>query len=286
MERYRVWCLAAVVVVLVVVAGGASAVGYSAYVRVVQLSPNALSVDVKLLSTLESATLVVPADWQDMHYLAVSPWIEVVPDEYQLLVTVDDIVLTKRLTLNPDMFYTVDLSGLTIPDELSELAATGLDRSFWQTLLEFVVGQDPTHVMLFQPRVFMDDFTFVHDGEIRVRLVHAAPGLEPVDLAVKGERGSVIHDVLYGQASPYAELRLGEPLEVRLAGSRVAIDSEELVQTVMQPGFVHTIFIAGSPAHVSAHNLSILVLADPCQPRVDIEDSYSGREEAVADQTH
>ncbi len=262
----------------------AEAVGYAAYVRVVQLSPNALDVDVELQPLAAEFPPVAAPEWQNMRYLAASPWVEVVPDAYQLVVNVDGIPLTKTVNLSSDAYYTIDLSGLVIPEELSQLAEVGLDKSVWQWLRELVAGQDPTHVMLFQPRTFRDNLSFVYDGEVRLRLVHAAPGIEPLDLAVVGESGSLIHSIAYGQASDYREYRLNGPLEVRLAGSRVAIDHEELAHMVLRSGHVYTIFVAGTPTHVDAPNLAVLLLDDACLPRIDANDYYSVPQEMTNDE--
>ena len=94
-------------------------------------------------------------------------------------------------------------------------------------------------------RVYRDNLTPPGAGKAKVRILHAAPEIGPVDGAVKN--GQVLFPKLvFPNASPYAEVTAGTyDLEARKAGSK---DTILQAAVPLEPGSIYTIAAIGGGA--------------------------------------
>lgn len=232
----------------------------SAWLRVLNLSPNVGEVDFSLVSTdADAGTVTMPEFMRAVEYEGHGTYVELPPGEYRLNLTgnaEDD----QTFTVNEGRFYTLIVLGLELPPEAADEAAQG---GFMNWLGGLFGGDDGTDAYSVDIMLLEDDlYQTSLDNESMIRLVNAAPGTEPVTLAVVGESGTLTGNAAYGNATGYNRVNAAEftgPLELRLGGSRaVTIPLEEVS---FSPGTVNTVFLVGTP--VEAAPLRAVVLSSP-----------------------
>jgi hypothetical protein len=217
-----------------------------AMVRVIHASPNA---EIERVGLTDTAAATAFHEFTDLEYLEVTDYVPVFAGSYDVVVElaqVDDvhaahIVETQTLGTVTGSYYTIVLMGLVLPRE-----AVGTDDGFiaWLEGLFTAERQDLT---LF-PMV-LDDLTHIAlaPTEAEIRLVHAAPGTDTVDLVqVRAGEVDVLHTEAYGNASGHTNIFPAEgDFQIRIAGSdAVAVDLAELD---VSPGMIHTVILTGTP---------------------------------------
>ena len=258
-----------------------------AMVRFVHLSPNAEAADVMLMRTNTESVLMTPAGLKAMVFGSTTEYVRVPSGEYAVMLAVGDAravgdvagpaepsavpevegspldpaapALSETLTFRADRHYTVAILGLVLP---RDARGTEVESGFFAWLSALFSGGDPADrdALALRYEVLQDDPEATIDPDVaRVRVVHAAPGTTSVDVAVVGERGTLVRDLKFGEASRTVTLRADETaLEVRPTGSRaVALD---LADVELALGGTHTVFIAGTP--IEKMPLQVVVLSD------------------------
>jgi hypothetical protein len=208
--RHRLFTLTAALGVagaaLVGPAGAASAATGDAMVRVAHLSPDAPSVDVYVngAKTLSGVS-----------YKTVSKYLSVPPGQYRFEVRPAGADAASKAV--------VDASDTLAAGKAVTVAAVGA--------LANIKGQ-----------VYNDDISAPASGKAKVRVVHAAPEVPAVDVAVAGGP-TLFSGATFPQATPYAEVAGGSyNLEVRAAGTQNAL----LKGTqAVQAGSVYTVAAIG-----------------------------------------
>ena len=244
-------------------------------VRVVNLSPNAHKVDLHLYPTHEGdGEQFTHEQWQNLEYLDVSDYHDIFPGSYAITVTVDAVTLTKDTRFQAGNYYTIDLSGLVIPEALEELAEKGLGAGFLGWLHDIVLGENREEAVLFQPRVLHDNPSPVTPNSLRVRLVHAAPGVEDVNLVYVGTGKKVCGPISYGHHSDHEYLYPKDGLEVSFSSTGVILPNAAPHPLPLTNGSAHTVFVVGTPVDISAPALDFLILTNPVFDSVDLESLY------------
>jgi hypothetical protein len=216
-------------------------------VRFVHASPNAEVARIVLTDTIGTAGF---HEIMDLEYLEVTEYVPVLAGSYEITVElaadaegqVPHIVEPATINTVDGTFHTVVLTGLVLPTE-----AVGRDDGFF-AWLEGLFTDERQDLTLFP--LVLDDLTQVAiaQNETEVRLVHAAPGTDTVDLVLvrPGVSEDVLHTEAYGNASGHTRIFPAEGhLEIRVAGSTaVLVDLAELDVT---PGLIHTVILTGTP---------------------------------------
>lgn len=228
-------------------------------VRVIHLSPNAPKVDISLTSTQEGGETVAPEGLSGLSYESGTDYLSVPPGEYTVTATSEgDTVLEQEAALSPGISYTVALVGLVLPEEGAEPAEEGGFIGFIQNLFS---GDRERDSLALQLLVIQDNLdTPLVEGESLVRLIHAAPGTDAVDLTVAGEgdeRDTLLDSVEFASISNYAPLPagVGDPA-VALAGSDAA--SLEVSGVAFEPDTVTTLFVTGTSLEQAPLNIVTL----------------------------
>ncbi len=235
---------------------------FNTWVRVIHLSPNADELTVALDPASEHIDIQEFDEWADMNYQEYSDFVEAIAGDQSIVLRVEDLELEEDYNFAEGQYYTIALTGLFSPEELEEMAER--DDGVFAWLWETIFGEDPAEAYLLQSRVYEDDLTEVPEGEARVRLVHAAPGTEAVDLAFSDEDDALVEEVSFGEDSGYVETELTDDMEIRIAGTKIPL-KEELVGLGIEEDHVHTIFLTGAPAGVDEPGIEVIVVAD--EPR-------------------
>lgn len=166
--------------------------------------------------------------------------------------------LEQTVTFSFGGHYTVAILGLVLPDDVEEPESGG---GFFDWVRGLFGGDDPADDALgLRLEVIEDDpFAWIEADRARFRVVHAAPGTANLDVAVAGERGTLVRDLDFGDVSRNVDLDAADTnLEIRPTGSRaLALDFSEVDLGL---GMVHTIFITGTPIEVVP--LDAVVLSD------------------------
>lgn len=232
----------------------------SAWVRVLNLSPNIGDVDFNLVSTnAEGGTVTTPEFMRAVEYEGHGTYVELPAGEYRMNLTgnADD---DETFTVNSGRFYTLVVLGLEVPPE----AADDSDEGGFMNWLGGLFGGDDgsdaydVDILLLEDNLYQTNL----QNESMIRIVNAAPGTEAVTMAVVGESGTLTGNAAYGDATGYNRINASEftgPVELRIGGSRAAtIPLDEVDFTT---GTVNTIFLVGTP--VEAAPLRALVLSTP-----------------------
>ena len=219
---------------------------HQAMVRVVHASPNA---------ELEQATLtlvgddVAQHDFGDVAYMEMTDYVPVLGGDYTLTIDLAahggraamEVELPQTLSVARGRYYTVALVGLVMPEEAEES-----DDGFLAWLQElFTADRDDLALRA----VLLDDITTlaVMPGEAEVRILHAAPGTDSVDLVFAHEEGAdVLASVAYADVSGYTSI---EPdagtLQIRAAGSDLVM--VDLAEFDVAQNMIHTVVVTGTP---------------------------------------
>jgi uncharacterized surface protein with fasciclin (FAS1) repeats len=217
-----------------------------AMVRVAHFSPNAPEVSIELRSD-DAETIVTADELAALSYLDTTEFLSVTPGSYTVTVVADgQIVLEENVSFAGNNHYTVAAIGLVLPDNVMEEDEN--EGGFFEWLGSLFTGDDPADrdELGLRLEVYNDDlFVALEPGETRIRAVHAAPGTAPIDIAVQGERGSIIGNLGFGAASNYHNIdEAVGALEVRIAGSRALV--LDLADVELIDGQVNTMFIVGT----------------------------------------
>lgn len=220
----------------------------TAMIRLIDLSPNAASISLRLEGTREGGAVVSTDQMSNLAYQDVTEYMEVPAGEYTATLSAEGSAdLEQTVTFGAQNAYTVAVIGLVLPGEDVTAEDQGGDFFTW---LEGLFGGDTERrdALALQLVVVQDDLNrVVREGQTVLRAVHASPGTDAIDIAFDGERGSVIGDLSYGETSRYREVDLSEGtgnLVVRIAGSQaVALDLDE---AQFEPNTINTIYLAGT----------------------------------------
>ena len=218
-----------------------------AWVRLAHFSPNAGDITVQLAPSDEEATFSGEG-FDQASYQSMTDYIEVPSGSYNVSTQVQDMTVEEEFNFGQGNHYTLAVVGLLPPPEAQTQAQEGEQDGggiggFFRNL--FGQGESGDALAL-QFQLYEDDVTGTAAvGESVMRIVHAAPGTERVDLAVTGEQGTLAN-VSFGDASRYVGVEGSlDNLEVRLSGSQAATIS--LSDANLQPGNVNTIYVVGTP---------------------------------------
>lgn len=220
----------------------------TAMIRVIDLSPNAASVGLRLEGTREGGAVISTDQMSSLAYKDMTDYMEVPAGEYTATLSAEgNADLDQTVTFGAQNAYTVAVIGLVLPGEDANAEDQGGDFFTW---LEGLFGGDTERrdALALRLVVVQDDLNrVVRDGQTVLRAVHASPGTENIDVAFDGERGSVIGDLSYGDVSRYHDVDLSQNagnLVVRIAGSQaVALDLDE---AQFEPNTVNTIYVTGT----------------------------------------
>src|SRR5690625_4210179 len=218
-----------------------------AWVRLAHFSPNAGDITVQLAPSDEEATFSGEG-FDQASYQSMTDYIEVPSGSYNVSTQVQDMTVEEEFNFGQGNHYTLAVVGLLPPPEAQTQAQEGEQDGggiggFFRNL--FGQGESGDALAL-QFQLYEDDVTGTAAvGESVMRIVHAAPGTERVDLAVTGEQDTLAN-VSFGDASRYVGVEGSlDNLEVRLSGSQAATIS--LSDANLQPGNVNTIYVVGTP---------------------------------------
>lgn len=224
-----------------------------AWVRLAHFSPNAPEITVNLEPTDEEAAgAFSPDQFPAIGYQNFTEYVEIPAGNYSVTAQGVEGTVEEEFSFARGSYYTLAAMGLVLPAEVQaeqqeaeEEDEGGGFVSFFQNL--FGNGDGDRDSLALQFQLLEDDLTRVpNEGETLVRVVHAAPGTEPVDLAVTGEQGALVNGVQFGNSSRYAAYEGAlEDLEVRLSGSRAATLNLDAVNLVS--GNLNTVFVVGTP---------------------------------------
>jgi hypothetical protein len=225
-----------------------------AWVRLAHFSPNANELTVELAPTSEDVAFTADP-FEPIAYQTFTEYMEVPAGNYAVTATGGEDVgtLEEEFSFARGNYYTLAAIGMVLPPEAqAETEEDGEEQeggfvAFFRNLFGNGDGDAARDRLALQFSLFQDDLTRApEEGESLVRLVHAAPGTEAVDLAVMGEQGTLIDGVAFGNASRYEgyEGSMSE-LEVRLAGSRAA--TLVLDQLSLESGNLNTVYLVGTP---------------------------------------
>ena len=217
-----------------------------AMLRIVHAAPNAEVERVVLIDAASGER----REFTDLRYLSATEYVPVFAGPYDLtvdLAPVDDahaahVVQTRTLDTVTGNFYTIVLMGLVLPPE-----AAAAEEGFLAWLEElFTAGrQDLT---LF-PMVLEDlNYIALSPIETEVRLIHAAPGTDDVDLVFVSPTAAdrVLRTAAYGTASAYTRVFPADgTLQIRMADTDVVV--VDLAEVDVRPNMIHSVILTGTP---------------------------------------
>lgn len=233
-----------------------------AKVRFLNAAPNA-EVDSVVLSTADDQPTEVEL-FSGVAYGEMSDYVEVAPGSFEVTVNLATVegeeaggveVPADTLDTSIGEYYTIVLMGVVRPDEDAQE-----DGGFF----DWVQGLFNTDDDRFALRAMViNDLTqyAIAEDETEVRIVHAAPGTDAVDLVVANSEGAnVIHSVGYGEVSGFDRLMPADgAMELRVAGSEAVI--LDLADQQLETGTSSTIYLLGTP--VEEVPLEIVVSQNP-----------------------
>ncbi|HEX7002736.1 MAG TPA: DUF4397 domain-containing protein [Trueperaceae bacterium] len=226
-----------------------------AWVRLAHFSPNAPELTVTFTPTDEETAAGFSGDqFPSIDYKTFTEYVEIPAGNYTVSAQGVEGTVEEEFSFARGSYYTLATMGLVLPADVQaeqQQEGEGEDGDgggfvgFFQNL--FGEGDENRDRLALQFQLIEDDLTRVpNEGETLVRVVHAAPGTEPVALAVEGEQGTLVSDVEFGEASRYASYEgTVEDLEVRLAGSRAAAFTLDSVN--LESGNLNTVYVVGTP---------------------------------------
>ncbi len=243
-----------------------------AMVRFVHAAPNADIDQVLLVSDEDAAAGLTIDAFDQTGYAEMTDYVAVPAGSYEITVVlaatehdeaaaeaeaeVAPVVPAETFDASSGEYYTITLMGLMVPERVGEPEeqADATDEGFIAWLEGLFATENDRGELELRVMVLDDEATTeLEEDEVRVRVVHAAPGTEPVSLAVReadaddeAENGvELVQTVAYGEASGYHSVRPDDHLEVRTEdGEAVILD---LADQNLEPGMLHTIFVTGTP---------------------------------------
>ena len=284
-----------------------------AWVRIVHVSPNAENVGVEFRATddvveEQSIPESVRGEAHDtmtgLGYTDTTDFLEIVPGSYEVALVADGTVYAqRRVTFDEHTWTTLAVMGLVIP-EAGLQAQEGQDEGFFDWLGSLFTGDDTAEQdrLALHLEVINDDRNVTFDAnEARLRVVHAVPGIDAIDVVrlgapaddtVADEADVLINDLGYREVSGYnnydAVHNTGN-FEVRVADSNATL--LDLSEANLEPGRIHTIFVMGTP--VEEVPIQAVVLSDtPADPaamevttQIDTEEMEEVEEQAATTET-
>lgn len=230
----------------------------TATVRFAHLSPNVSVLEFELVPAEGE-----PLTLSDVAFEGVTAYVKVDGGSHVArALDGERVVFEETLDLVPDTDHTVALVGLALPDQNAESEEDEGFLDFVQDLLGG--GEEDTLALRFLTFEERDSFPF-DEGERLVRVVHASPGTDAVDLTAAGNDGRevVIEGVAFGSVSSYDPIISGfqEP-GLSLSGSEnMMIDLSSLS---FEPGTFNTLVLTGTPLEQAP--LKVQLLKETGQP--------------------
>jgi len=109
-------------------------------------------------------------------------------------------------------------------------------------------------------RVFNDDESAPAAGRAKVRLIHAAPGAEPISLYAAGRKDKLAGESRFSDASGWQEVDpVSGPLELR-AGDDKTGDRAPIAVHSIEAGKLYTFVVEGGPK--SSQKLHVVDMVD------------------------
>lgn len=228
-------------------------------VRFINLAPNATPVS--LAFSNDDGAAVALSEFESLAYGEYTDYVPMPAGGYDLTITVGDsstqlpagytapytVAAPNRLDIGGDGYYTVAIMGLLVPETFEDTENTNDGFLGWLGDLFGGDGAADRDALGLRVEILDDD---LHAGfgaeEGRVRVVHAAPGLAPVDLVSAGDRGVVGGGIAYGDISGYHTLGAGE-LGLALRGADSDAELADLSTHTLESGQNHTVFLIGTP---------------------------------------
>jgi hypothetical protein len=214
-------------------------------VRFVNVSPNADVIRIMLVD----GNGVAAHESVEVGYLETTEYMPVFEGSYDVVVEtagVDGAEVTQRvleegLGYSPGLYYTIAIIGLVMPED-----ETDRDEGFFAWLQDLFTDDRPE---LGLRAVKLDDLT-THAGRVgnvEVRLLHAAPGTDDVDLVIVHEGSvGVLGTASYGDVTNYDDYPPGAgTLQIRASGSDLVI--VDLQDVDLSEDMIHTVILAGTP---------------------------------------
>lgn len=152
-----------------------------------------------------------------------------------------DVLLNDQVVLE-EVAYTQSSDYLSVSDGMNNIKvnASGTDTTVIDSDVDLVDGTDYTvlainFLEMISPLILIDDNSEPAEGNVKIRVVHAAPSAPNVDVYVTGAADDletsdpVLEDVPFGVASGYLEVPAADyRIRVTIAGTTdVAIDTGE-----------------------------------------------------------
>jgi hypothetical protein len=239
-----------------------------AMVRFVHAAPNADIDQILLVSGDDAADGITIDVFDTTGYAEMTDYVAVPAGSYEITVVLAATEESEAAATEADVaravpaetfeassgaYYTITLMGLMVPERVGEPEeqADATDEGFIAWLEGLFATENDRGELELRVMVLDDEATAALDeDEVRVRVVHAAPGTEPVSLAVReadadGDGFELVQTVGYGEASGYLTVSPDDRLEVRTQdGEAVILD---LADQNLEPGMLHTIFVTGTP---------------------------------------
>lgn len=221
-----------------------------AWVRVAHFSPNSGEMTINLTPASDDAAFSGDS-FGPVSYESFTEYVEIPAGNYVVRAEAaeDAGELEKEFSFARGNYYTLAALGMVLPPEAQanedDDEEEGGFVGFFRNL--FGNGDGDRDELALQFNLFEDDLTRqAEEGETLIRIVHAAPGTQDIDLAVIGEQGTIVDNIKFGNASRYAGFEGSlEDLELRLAGSRAATLGIEGLN--LQAGNLNTIYVVGTP---------------------------------------
>lgn len=229
-------------------------------VRFVHAAPN---VQIERLILVDTIGQVTREEIVELEYLEVTDYVPIIEGQHEIIVDIVDperdepirMVLDDAVGTIGGQFQTVVIIGLLGPTEMRTQ-----DEGFLAWLEDLFT---PDREDLSLRTVLVDDLATVgvEPMEADVRLVHAAPGTDEVELVLvrDGVAVDVLESAVYSQVTSHSVVTPETgTLEVRLAGSDLTL--VDLGHIEVTPGHIHTVLLAGTP--VEDVPIEALVLVD------------------------
>ncbi len=216
-------------------------------VRFVHVAPNLEIERLLLVDTIDGFT---HEEIHDLEYLEVSEYVPVPEGQHEVILDVigledeapTQITLDQVIGTVGGHFFTIAIVGLTMPEDPATL-----DEGFFAWLEDLFT---PDRDDLALRTVVIEDIATAGatPADADVRILHAAPGTEAVELVlVEGdETVEVLGRVGYAEVGAQSIIRPDDGwLEVRLADSGVVV--ADLREIELASGMIHTVIVAGTP---------------------------------------
>lgn len=164
----------------------------------------------------------------------------------------EQVNVEGEFTFNAGRSYTIVLSGLLVPsqleqgDEAADANDNGGGFMGWLRGLFGGGGGNGQDTLALRAQLLEDGDTFFESDVGRVRIVHAAPGTDAVDLVPRDGSSAWLNGIAFGESSNFRDLSdMGAGLDLRVSGSEVVLFSLDEVRS--SPNTTYTVFLVGTP---------------------------------------